>query len=1264
MADGSVEFEIRADNSGVEATINDTTSKLKSAAGQWEGATQGAANSSSMFSGVLQGVGQMLGGVVASMAQKAVAGLKEFAMSCIDAASDLDEVRNVVDTVFGSDAGEIYEWAKSAQSAFGLAQTAALRYTSTLGALLKSSGLGMTEVKEMSTTIAGLAADMASFYNLDFDTAFEKLKSGISGETEPLKALGINLSAANLEAFALAQGLDKAYSSMGQAEQMALRYQYILQATTDAQGDFARTADGYANSLRRMESAWETIKTVIGGGLMTVVEPLVSKFADFLSMLTTPPEKTIFDEINTADTNYEAEIANIQKTADEARILIETLDKIHSNTAVSDQKSQFVTLIDALIEKIPGLQSVLAGEDPSVKIKALAQALSNDGNGIDASKWEQALKDFGTYAGDLAQAMKSEDPAGEIKKLAEALAPGSGISVDEWNDILTKFSQTLAESNVTNEVTNIEQQIDKLSKALSQETGISTSAWDTALTYFGTYKDKLFAALSSTDADAKLKELAQNLAVEYPTVSVETWGKILTELQKQLEAGDKQLSVAGIIEKLTKLTDAVGSAGEIKLGDMLNSIDTDAGGVTHANVDAWAAVLGTFSGNIGGFNRAMGQYDGGATTKIKNLAAALSGIDGDEAKVNAWKELVGLLVNNAEEIGEIMGWSGDETWGWVTSLLDSVNNLDPTKADSFEKLWGLILGDGSNGKGLGDLTVPENVVGSFNAATEAMEGTYYASAQEIEILKRLMQLYPQLSEIVNINTGEIKGGIDALKDYVDEAEATRIKLAMQKRLDDIQKIIDERYNYVAEWQVDLVINDTKLDKALNRLHDLKKVLDEYGVITGIDSTGEWGILNGSDVVHLLDTPIEGIEGASTLMDVVNLYHEASEAVTQYSDAHDELAGKIATEKAEIGEVKAQLEEEAEAFGMSTDAKDANADATDRVVMAEEDAAKALASLKQQLQDIVNYQDNVRNSVLGTLSQTVEGLKAVDRESEEYRKSFSGNQLAANLESQIKFLEEYSGLMEQARQRGFTDEVLSTVADGSVESLQYLRGLATATSDEVTAINEKFAKVTAKKNDLADKITAQKLAVDEAYQAMIQKAEEAAKAMDQSAVAGAGASATIEAVVSAVAAGRETLASEVEAINALLASIGQIGNYGVYGASGGIIGTGGTVVGRARGTYAAPHAMGLDYVPYDGYLAELHQGETILTADEAAIWRNFSGADSANTQQAFDYDMIGAAITSGMPSGGNVYLDGQTVGRIISQGQGESYRRLQRSGWRG
>ena len=220
--------------------------------------------------------------------------------------------------------------------------------------------------------------------------------------------------------------------------------------------------------------------------------------------------------------------------------------------------------------------------------------------------------------------------------------------------------------------------------------------------------------------------------------------------------------------------------------------------------------------------------------------------------------------------------------------------------------------------------------------------------------------------------------------------------------------------------------------------------------------------------------------------------------------------------------------------MSTEAKDANAAATEGVVMAEEDAAKALSSLKGMIQDIVNYQENVRKSVLGTLSQTVDGFKAVDRSAKEYWTTMSGNEMSANLVSQLRFLEDYARLMDEARAKGFSYDVIAAVADGSVESMQYLRGMANATADEVKTINDRWGEVTAKKNDLADKIAAQRLAVDKEYQAMIDKAVEAALAMDQSATAGAGATATMEAVVTSVAAGRANLQGEVDAIMAFMA----------------------------------------------------------------------------------------------------------------------------------
>ena len=174
----------------------------------------------------------------------------------IDYASDLAEVQNVVDVTFGKAAASVNEWSQQALEAYGLNEVTAKQYVGTMGAMLKSSGVAGNSVLDMSEKIVGLAGDVASFYNLDTNTAFEKIRSGISGETEPLKQLGINMSVANLEAYALSQGITTAYDKMSQAEQTMLRYNYLMNVTSDAQGDFARTSDSWANQTRLLSENW------------------------------------------------------------------------------------------------------------------------------------------------------------------------------------------------------------------------------------------------------------------------------------------------------------------------------------------------------------------------------------------------------------------------------------------------------------------------------------------------------------------------------------------------------------------------------------------------------------------------------------------------------------------------------------------------------------------------------------------------------------------------------------------------------------------------------------------------------------------------------------------------------------------------------------------------------------------------------------------------------------------------------------------------
>ena len=242
-------------------------------------ATKSASGISSVGN-IIKGVfvGNLLSNAVSNITQK----VRELGSEGIELASSLTEVQNVVDTTFGGNASQINKWSQSALEAFGLSELQAKQYTGTLGAMMKSSGLAGDSLITMSQNLSGLAGDFASFYNLDQDNAFEKVRAGISGETEPLKQLGINMSVANMEAFALAKGIKASYSQMDQASQMALRYAYLMEVSKDAQGDFAKTLDeSYANQKRLFDTrVQETIAKIAVKAL-----PLLTKGFQLLNSL-------------------------------------------------------------------------------------------------------------------------------------------------------------------------------------------------------------------------------------------------------------------------------------------------------------------------------------------------------------------------------------------------------------------------------------------------------------------------------------------------------------------------------------------------------------------------------------------------------------------------------------------------------------------------------------------------------------------------------------------------------------------------------------------------------------------------------------------------------------------------------------------------------------------------------------------------------------------------------------------------------------------
>jgi hypothetical protein len=339
--DGQIVFEVTADGKHAIADIKDITKAIQQETKKWDASAGQATDSiENKFSGMLK---KLVAGFSAVKIGKA---LLDLGKDAIAAASDLEEVQNVVDVTFGESSNKIEKWAKAAGEQFGLTETQAKRFTSTLGAMMKSAGMSGDKIADISTDLAGLTADMASFYNLDFDTAFQKIRSGLSGETEPLKQLGINMSVANLNAFALQQGLSKTFDQMDQGEQTMLRYQYLMQATSDAQGDFSRTSDGYANSLRKMQTNIEQLKTTLGRSFIEVITQATGAINSFIEgLMPDESKRTVLDDFADIDLRTSEKLQDIQAIRREAEDTASVLREIYGNGAESEQGAEAAEII-------------------------------------------------------------------------------------------------------------------------------------------------------------------------------------------------------------------------------------------------------------------------------------------------------------------------------------------------------------------------------------------------------------------------------------------------------------------------------------------------------------------------------------------------------------------------------------------------------------------------------------------------------------------------------------------------------------------------------------------------------------------------------------------------------------------------------------------------------------------------------------------------------------------------------------------------------
>lgn len=909
-SDGQIVFEVTADGRHAIADIKEITRAVQTESNKWDKAAKESTD------GISNNFGGMLKKIVAGFsAVKIGQALLKIGKDALNAASDLEEVQNVVDVTFGDGAAKIESWSKAAGAQFGLTETQAKKFASTMGAMMKSSGLAGDQIVNMSTDLAGLAADMASFYNLDFDTAFQKIRSGISGETEPLKQLGINMSVANLNAYALQKGLTKTFEQMSQGEQTMLRYQYMMSATADAQGDFSRTSDGYANSLRQLETNIESVKTKLGSVLIPAMRDAIGFVNEFLDRFTGNRDRTVLDDFADINLNTAAKMQEIETTTTKTQELLDLLDKVYGK-----------------------------GD-----------------NGEDGAETGKVVAGLG---------VKSDEARAYLESL--------GFTTDEIN----KKQETWLET-----CRRLVKTIPGLSEIINTETG----------------------------------------EVKGGRAAVEEYVAAWADGQKKIALLNAQAQRKAALD--TKFSDIPG----LELDKMI------------------------------------------LEDRVKKARAQL------------------------DRIAKEHGFTPDENGHYDTGGL---------------------------------LYNPDAVV-------VAQEQTYYETL-----------------------VGNLK---DAEKAYDDQVKAYK---EAEKLYEDGDRVIKETYGDIeevtdasAQFWTD---NAEKAKTAVADLSDAMTQLDDY--VSGVHDA----------VAKAVDSTVSGFTKVKSPMQ--DLQEQINELTLAYSR----------------GEIE------------------------------QDEYQKKTAQLTRQMDE--------------------QGLTAKG--------------MIDNLKSQAAFMSEYMRLLDEAKSRGVSADVLAELSDGSTESADRLKALSEASDEEIADINELYSTVQSNKKKLADTLTAQQLSADETYKSLAQTAREAVAALDLGQEAADNAGKT----VSGMAQGISDHVSEVQtAVDSILLQLNRLNGFGInidFGGFGAIKFK--TSTGKTEGKTDGSGRMGIDYIPRDDYIVRAHEGETLLNAEEARIWRNIKAGGFSTD----DISALSGALGDTIKPGGDVFLDGRKVGRVISDQQGQSYRQLTRSGWQG
>lgn len=680
---GQIFLQLAIDKAGFKKSLSGVQGTAKSA-GQglvntFRGTTRSIQNDFSAM-------GKKIGGILAGAF--AVKKIVDFGKSCIDLGSNLAEVQNVVDVTFPHLSAQVDNFAKSAAQSFGLSETMAKKFTGTFGAMAKAFGFTEAQALEMSTTLTGLAGDVASFYNISQDEAYVKLKSVFSGETETLKDLGIVMTQNALDAYAMANGYGKVTAKMSEAEKVALRYAFVQEQLTAATGDFARTSDSWANQVRLLSLQFDSLKATIGQGLINLFTPILKVINAVIGKLMTLANAfKAFTEMITgkksqnasAGTAAVAEMAGdaaagLSDASSSAGDLSKKTDGVGKAAKKAAKELQGLSFDQ--INKLPSEKDSDTGSSGGIGSSGIGGAGNFDFGSLNMD--DVAEQVVGDAPSKLRDIISAQDWKGLGKYLAEKINSGIKIATDaiSWEKLGPKITGFV--NAVTTGLNSFVDNIDFNGIGKFLGTGINTIV------------NTLLLAVTGFDFKNLGKKLAQGLNGLVKTVDWSALGKLL---------GSKFMIswnlLFGFVKNLnwsavgTALGDGLnGIVKSINLSEMADSVGTVVNGLSNALLSAvdtfdWKYVgvsvyegVNTLISTID-WGQAAASISSALMGLLDTLLMAIQGIDWAQIGLSIWEfianiDWAGLLNSLFELIGSLIIAAGDLLLGFLGGLWDSI----------------------------------------------------------------------------------------------------------------------------------------------------------------------------------------------------------------------------------------------------------------------------------------------------------------------------------------------------------------------------------------------------------------------------------------------------------------------------------------------------------------------------------------------------------------------------------------------------------------